>query len=68
VPFRRKPIRRTGTIFSRFSFDYFDSSHEFAFSSAARFRVERSNLFFTSSLVNRVVSRLANRYPKKYES
>lgn len=55
-------------FFSRFSFDYFDSSHEFAFYSDARFRVERSTLIFTPTLVNRVVSRLANRYPRKYEA
>ena len=55
-------------LFSRFSFDYFDSSREFAFYSDARFRVERSTLIFTATLVNRVVSRLANRYPRKYEA
>ena len=55
-------------FFSRFSFDYFDSSHEFAFYSAARFRVVRSRLIFTPSLLNRVVSRLANRYPRRYEA
>jgi len=54
-------------FFSRFSFDYFDNSHEFAFYSPARFRVVRSNLIFTPTPLNRVVSRLANRYPRKYE-
>ncbi len=53
-------------FFSRFSFDYFDSSHEFAFYSEARFRVVRSNLIFARSPLNRLVSRLANRYPRKY--
>jgi len=55
-------------FFSRFSFDYFDSSHEFAFYSEARFRVVRSNLIFARSPLNRLVSRLANRYPGKYEA
>ena len=55
-------------FFSRFSFDYFDSSHEFAFYSEARFRVVRSNLIFARSPLNRLVSRLANRYPRKYEA
>lgn len=55
-------------FFSRFSFHYFDSAHELSFYSDARFQVARSNLIFTPSLVNRVVTRLANRYPKKYEA
>ena len=55
-------------FFSRFSFDYFDASHEFGFYSKARFRVVRSNLIFTPTLLNRVVSRLANCYPHKYEA
>jgi SAM-dependent methyltransferase len=55
-------------FFSRFSFDYFDETHEFGFYSAARFRVVRSNLIFTPSLVNKLVSRLANRHARKYEA
>jgi SAM-dependent methyltransferase len=55
-------------FFSRFSFDYFDSTHAFAFYSAARFRVVRATLIFHPGLVNRLVSRLANRYPEKYEA
>jgi SAM-dependent methyltransferase len=55
-------------FFSRFSFDYFDSAHEFSFYSDARFRVTRSNLIFTPGLANKVVSRLANRYPRRYEA
>jgi hypothetical protein len=55
-------------FFSRFSFDYFDGSHQFGFYSASRFRVVRSNVIFTTSAVNRVVSRLANRYPRVYET
>jgi SAM-dependent methyltransferase len=55
-------------FFSRFSFDYFDSTHEFSFYSDARFRVVRSNLIFTPGLMNRLINRLANRYPKQYEA
>ena len=55
-------------FFSRFSFDYFDPTHEFGFYSAARFSVVRSNLIFEPTLMNRVVGRLANRYPKRYEA
>ena len=55
-------------FFSRFSFDYFDPAHEFGFYSAARFRVARSNLIFEPTLTNRIVGRLANRYPKRYEA
>ena len=55
-------------FFSRFSFDYFDGSHQFGFYSASHFRVLRSNVIFTSGLVNRAVARLANRYPRAYEA
>lgn len=55
-------------FFSRFSFDYFDGSHQFGFYSASRFRLVRSNVIFTSGPVNRVVARLANRYPRTYEA
>jgi SAM-dependent methyltransferase len=55
-------------FFSRFTFDYFDATHQFGFYSAARFHVVRANLIFTSGWVNRVVARLANRYPRAYEA
>lgn len=55
-------------FFSRFSFDYFDGSHQFGFYSAARFKVVRSNLIFTGGIVNRIVGRLANRNPRAYEA
>jgi SAM-dependent methyltransferase len=54
-------------FFSRYSFHYFEGSHEFGFYSEARFEVRRANLIFTPGLVNRLVSRLANRYPRAYE-
>lgn len=55
-------------FFSHATFRYFEDSHPLAFYSAARFRVERCNLIFSPSLVNRVVSHVANRYPDAYES
>jgi SAM-dependent methyltransferase len=55
-------------FFSRFSFDYFADSHEFGFYSAASFQVVRARVIFANGLVNRIVARLANRYPRAYES
>jgi hypothetical protein len=55
-------------FFSRFSFDYFEAGHELAFYSPARFRVARSNLIFRPGITNRIVARLANRYPRSYET
>lgn len=54
-------------FFSHSSFDYFDSAHDFAFYSEARFRVVRAQLIFTPTLLNRIVARFANRYPHQYE-
>lgn len=54
-------------FFSRFSFHYFEGTHEFGFYSPCRFRVVRSNMIFYPGLLNRVVARLANRFPQRYE-
>ena len=54
-------------FFSRFSFDYFENTHEFGFYSAAAFKVVHARMIFSSGLANRVVARLANRYPRAYE-
>ena len=54
-------------FFSRFSFDYFDDAHDFGFYSAASFEVVRARVIFAEGLVNRIVARLANRYPRAYE-
>ena len=54
-------------FFSCFSFDYFDESHGLAFYSRARFTRTRAQIVFYPTLVNKVVHRLANRYPQKYE-
>lgn len=54
-------------FFSCFSFDYFDESHGLAFYSRARFRRTGARIVFYPTLVNKLVHRLANRYPQKYE-
>ena len=54
-------------FFSRFSFDYFDHTHDFGFYSAAAFRVVRARVIFNAGWVNHLVARLANRYPRAYE-
>lgn len=54
-------------FFSYFSFDYFTGEHEFDFYSDRRFRRRKSQIFFHPTLVNKVVWRLANRYPHAYE-
>ena len=54
-------------FFSRFSFHYFEGGHELGFYSPCRFRVVRSNLIFYAGPLNRVVARLANRFPRAYE-
>jgi hypothetical protein len=54
-------------FFSRFSFDYFQDTHEFGFYSAAIFKVVRAYIVFEPGPVNRIVGRLANRHPKAYE-
>jgi SAM-dependent methyltransferase len=53
--------------FGAFSFDYFVGQHDLAFYSRARFRRRRAQIVFYPSLANKVVHRLANRYPRAYE-
>jgi SAM-dependent methyltransferase len=53
--------------FGYFSFDYFTGEHQFSFYTQRRFRSRRRNLIFAPSLVNKVVRRLASRYPAAYE-
>lgn len=53
--------------FGRFSFGYVTEGHELSFYSRARF-VERScRIIFHPTLLNKLVWRLANRYPAEYE-
>src|ERR1700722_1047820 len=53
--------------FGCFSFDYFTGEHEHCYYTRARFRQRARWLFFHPSLVNKVVSRLARRWPARYE-
>lgn len=53
--------------FGWFSFHYVTGEHQFSFYTDRRFRRVRSSLWFTPSLLNRVVRRLANRFPAAYE-
>jgi SAM-dependent methyltransferase len=53
--------------FGWFSFDYFTGEHEFSFYTDVRFRRRRSQIVFNPTLVNRIVWRLANRWPAAYE-
>lgn len=55
-------------FFSHGTFRYFEDGHPLAFYSAARFHIERCNLIFTPGLANKVVRRMANRYPAGYEA
>ena len=53
--------------FGRFSFGCFTDGDDHAFYTGARFRERSLRIFFYPSAVNRVVARLANRYPAGYE-
>ncbi len=53
--------------FGWFSFHYFTGEHEFSFYSRSRFRRRSSGIVFTQSLMNKLVHRYANRWPKRYE-
>jgi hypothetical protein len=54
-------------FFSCFSFDCFDADHELSYRSHARFRRRAVQIVFYPRLVNKLVHRLANRYPGAYE-
>jgi len=53
--------------FGAASFDYFDAGHELSFYSRARFRRIRTQIVFYPTMLNKVVHRLANRHPERYE-
>jgi SAM-dependent methyltransferase len=53
--------------FSRFSFGYFTGESDFSFYTECRFRSVHAQIVFKPSLVNKVVWRLANRFPARYE-
>jgi SAM-dependent methyltransferase len=50
-----------------FSLDYFTGAHEHAYYTRACFAMRRRRLFFYPTLVNKLVWRLANRWPARYE-
>jgi SAM-dependent methyltransferase len=54
-------------FFGWFSFHYFTGENEFSFYTRRRFRRRRTQLIFVPTLVNKIVWRLANRYPQRYE-
>jgi SAM-dependent methyltransferase len=53
--------------FGYFSLDYVTGENEMQFYTGARFKKLYSRLMFYPSLVNKLVQRLANRYPVAYE-
>jgi SAM-dependent methyltransferase len=53
--------------FGRFSFDYVTDGHELSFYSRARFVERTCRIIFHPTLLNKLVWRLANRYPAEYE-
>ena len=53
--------------FGYLSFDYVTGEHEIEFYTRVRFRKVVSSIIFFPSLVNKIVWRLANRYPAAYE-
>jgi len=54
-------------FFGMRSFDYFTKGHALDFYSKARFEVESVQLYFRPSLLNKIIWRLANRWPDVYE-
>ena len=53
--------------FGIFSLSYFTGEHEFSFYTRVKFRTRERHLFFHPSLTNKVIWRLAARWPEKYE-
>lgn len=53
--------------FGWYSFDYFTGEHQFSFYTDRRFRRRESRIVFAPTLVNKLVWRLANRWPSAYE-
>ncbi len=54
-------------FFAHTTFDYFTGASELTYYTRARFRVRTRNIIFRPSLVNKLVWRLANRFPARYE-
>jgi SAM-dependent methyltransferase len=62
----RDPTHRRA--FAHDSISYFEDGHPLAFYSAARFHVVCKRIEFVKTPVNRVIARLANRWPSAYEN
>lgn len=54
-------------FFAYSTFEYFTEASELSYYTRARFRVRTRNIIFMPSLVNKLVWRLANRFPARYE-
>jgi len=53
--------------FGIFSFHYFTGENEFPFYTSARFRCRASQIVFHPTLLNKIIWRLAARWPAEYE-
>src|ERR1700749_708892 len=71
VPHYSSPEAFTDPTHRRFfaynTFEYFDEASELSYYTRARFRARSRNIVFMPSLVNKLVWRLANRFPARYE-
>lgn len=61
----RDPTHRH--YFSLFSFHYFTGENQWEFYTGCRFKRVTSHLYFYPTLINKLVWRLANRFPETYE-
>jgi SAM-dependent methyltransferase len=61
----RDPTHRH--YFSRFSCDYFTGENSFGFYTRVHFRRRSSEIVFHPTLINKIVWRLARKYPEQYE-
>jgi len=55
-------------FFSALTFDYLTEGHPQNFYTAARFRIDTRQIVFRQTVLNKVVWRLANRFPEAYEN
>jgi SAM-dependent methyltransferase len=53
--------------FGRFSFDYFTGENELGFYTPVRFRRRVASIIFRPTLLNKLIGRLANSAPARYE-
>ncbi len=53
--------------FSIFSFNYVTGEHQFSFYTRSRFKSRQKRIIFYPTLLNKIIWRLANRYPQAYE-